>query len=76
MQARNARQPLADLIALVPSRQLLLQPCNRGLDVLDLRPQEHLPRYIGQLRTAVIANNGDQLGDIAQSLRRDDSELR
>ena len=37
---------------------------------------QHLPRHLGQARIAIIANNGNQLADIAQALRRHHSELR
>jgi hypothetical protein len=36
---------------------------------------QHLPRHIRQARIAIVANNGNQLADIAQALRRHDSEL-
>src|SRR5262249_53082101 len=75
--ARNARQALADGIALVPGHELLLDPRNRRLQLLNLCRQhlEHLARQIRQPRVALIAHNGDQLADVAQALRRDHAEF-
>src|SRR5215470_8281867 len=57
--------------ALVPSQQLPLQRCNRRLDLLDLICQylQHLSGRVRQARIAIVANNGNQLADIAQALR-------
>src|SRR6266540_3032650 len=62
----------------LPGQQLPLQPCNRRLDLLDLIREylQHLPRHVRQTRIAIVANNRDQLADIAQALRRHHSELR
>ncbi len=62
----------------MPGQQLPLQPCNRRLDLLDLIREylQHLPRHVRQARIAIVANNGNQLPDIAQALRRHHSELR
>src|SRR5215472_15736974 len=75
--ARNARQALADGVALVPGHELLLDRRNRRLQLLNLCRQhlEHLARQIRQPRVALIAHNGDQLADVAQALRRDHAEL-
>src|SRR5262247_4637942 len=75
--ARNARQALADGVALVPGHELLLDRRNRRLQLLNLCRQhlEHLARQIRQPRVALIADNGNQLADVAQALRRDHAEL-
>jgi hypothetical protein len=60
----------------VPGQQLPLQRSNRRLDPLDLICQhlQYLPRHSRQAPIAIIANNGNQLVDIAQALRRHHSE--
>ena len=61
----------------MPSHQLLLDRRERRLQLLNL-PGEHLEdlaRQVWQARVRLIANDGDQLANIAQALRRNYSEL-
>src|SRR5215831_2214468 len=53
--ARNARQALADGVALVPGHELLLDRRNRRRQLLNLCRQhlEHLPRQVRQPRVAL-----------------------
>ena len=51
----------------MPSHQLLLQRRNRCLELLNLYGEhlQHLARQIRQTRVALIADDGDQLANIA-----------
>ena len=56
--ARNARQPLADGVALVPGHELLLDRRNRRLQLLNLCRQhlQYLLRHRRQADVGIVAN--------------------
>src|SRR5262249_55572591 len=75
---RNAGQPLTYGVRFVPSQELPLQCCNRRLDLLELRRQhlQYLLRHSRQADVGIVANNGDQLANIAQAPPPHDSHPR
>jgi hypothetical protein len=62
----------------VPSHQLLLQRRNRCLKLLDLRGEylQHRTRESRHTLVILIAHKRDQLANVPQPLRRNDSEFR
>ena len=64
--ARDRCQALTDWVALVPSHELLLEPRDCHIDLLDLNRKDgqHLPRKIRHSRVLFVANDGNELADV------------
>jgi hypothetical protein len=75
--AWNGRQPLADLVCLVPGEQLLLDLLYTGGDIAKLSREntQHVTSHHWQSSIACPFEELEKALDIAYALTRDDAEL-